>query len=68
MSNKINSVEERRAISEVKLAMVKAAKLNIKACFPAFGDHTKKVGTSRKASHTKKGAGRFHQQGKKKVV
>jgi len=33
--------EERRAISEVKIAMVKAAQVNIKNIFPALGSKKK---------------------------
>jgi hypothetical protein len=58
------SSDERRAISEVKMAMVKAAHVNIKNIFPGLGSKSEKVHHSKNPSHTKKGLGRKHQQGK----
>jgi len=54
--------DERRAISLVKMEMVKLAKVNIKNIFPALGTEYTKLPKS--GSYTKKGSGRKHLQGK----
>ena len=42
--------------------------MNIVSIFPALADKYKKVAHGNKsASHTKRGPGRFHRQGKKKA-
>jgi len=55
---------ERRQISEVKIAMVRAAQVNIKNIFPSLGIKSEKVHHTKSLSHTRKGSGRKHQQGK----
>ena len=55
---------ERRQISEVKIAMVRAAQVNIKNIFPSPGIKSEKVHHTKSLSHTRKGSGRKHQQGK----
>jgi len=55
---------ERRQISEVKMAMVRAAQVNIKNIFPSLGAKSEKVHHTKSLSHTRKGSGRKHQQGK----
>jgi hypothetical protein len=55
---------ERRQISEVKMAMVKAAQVNIKNIFPSLGYKRDKVHHTKSLSHTRKGSGRKHQQGR----
>jgi len=54
--------DERRAISLVKMEMVKLAKVNIKNIFPALGTEYTKL--PKNGSYTKKGSGRKHLQGK----
>jgi len=56
--------DERRQISEVKMAMVKAAHVNIKNIFPGLVNKSEKVHHTKSLSHTRKGSGRRHQQGK----
>jgi len=56
--------DERRQISEVKIAMVRAAQVNIKNIFPSLGIKSEKVHHTKSLSHTRKGSGRKHQQGK----
>jgi hypothetical protein len=56
--------DERRQISEVKMAMVKAAQVNIKNIFPGLGAKSEKIHHPQSRSHTKKGSGRKQQQGK----
>ena len=55
---------ERRQISEVKMAMVRAAQLNLKNIFSGLGAKSPKVHHTKSLSHTRKGSGRKHQQGK----
>ena len=56
--------DERRQINAVKMAMVRAAQVNIKNIFPSLGAKSEKVHHTKSLSHTRKGSGRKHQQGK----
>ena len=58
------STDERRAISAVKMEMVRVAQVNIKNIFPALGIKSAKLHHTKSLSHTRKGSGRKHQQGK----
>jgi len=58
------SPDERRAISKIKMEMVRVAHVNIKNIFPALGVKSDKVHHTKSLSHTRKGSGRRHQQGK----
>lgn len=52
--------DERRAISLVKMEMVKMAKVDIKNIFPALKNKFKKIaGTTKRPSNTRKGSGRY---------
>jgi hypothetical protein len=51
-------------MAEVKMAMVRAASVEIKNIFPALGNKSDKVHQTKSLSHTRKGSGRRHQQGK----
>ena len=63
MTTKKNlSPDDRRNISLVKMELVKMAHVNIKNIFPALGTGYTKPPKS--GSHTKKGSGRKHLQGK----
>ena len=57
------SVEDRRAISLVKMELVKMANVDIRNIFPALG--SKSVRSEKSGSYTKKGSGRKHLQGKR---
>jgi hypothetical protein len=57
------SVEDRRAISFIKMELVKMANVDIKNIFPALG--SKPIKNQKSGSYTKKGSGRKHLQGKK---
>lgn len=57
------SVEDRRAISLVKMELVKMAQVNIKNIFPALGNTF--IKNQKSGSYTKKGSGRKHLQGRK---
>jgi hypothetical protein len=64
MEKKNLNSNERKAISDVKMAMVRAASLDIKNIFPSLGVKNPKIHHTKSLSHTKKGSGRKHQQGK----
>ena len=57
------SVEDRKNIALVKLALVKAAHVNIKNIFPALVEKSPKIHHPKNGSYTKKGSGRKHLQG-----
>lgn len=59
------SVEDRKNISLVKLALVKAANVDIKNIFTALNTENAKIHHTKSGSYTKKGLGRKHLQGKK---
>ena len=59
------SVEDRRAISLVKMELVRMAQVNIKNIFVGLGLKREKVHHTKSLSHTKKGPGRKHLQGSK---
>ena len=59
------SPDDRRAISQVKLALVKAAGVKIENIFPSLGAKSVKIHHTKSVSNTKKGSGRKHKQGKK---
>jgi hypothetical protein len=59
------TVEDRKAISLVKMEMVKMAGVNIKNIFPSLGANSPKVHQTKNGSYTKKGSGRKHLQGNK---
>jgi len=59
------SVEDRKNIALVKLALVKAAHVNIKNIFPALVEKSPKIHHPKNGSYTKKGSGRKHLQGNK---
>lgn len=56
--------DDRRAISLVKMEMVKMANVDIKNIFPALRSE-KYIKNQKSGSYTKKGSGRKHLQGKK---
>jgi len=58
------SPDARRGMAEVKMAMVRAASVEIKNIFPALGMKMPKVHQTKSLSHTRKGSGRKHKQGK----
>ena len=58
------SPDARRAISQVKLALVKAAGVKIENIFPSLGAKSEKIHHTKSKSSTKKGVGRKHKQGK----
>ena len=56
------SPDARRAMAQLRMEMVRLAQVNIKNIFPALGmQYTK---SPKSGSHTKKGSGRKHLQGK----
>lgn len=57
------TVEQRRNRNAMRMAMVKIAGLNIKALFPMLRAGLPKT-NNKNPSHTKKGSGRYHKQGK----
>ncbi len=63
--NKENlSPDDRRAISQVKLALVKVAGVKLENIFPSLGAKSEKIHHTKSKSSTKKGVGRKHKQGK----
>ena len=58
------SPDDRRAISQVKLALVKAAGVKLENIFPSLGTKSEKIHHPKSKSNTKKGVGRKHKQGK----
>jgi len=61
--SKLNA-EDRRAISDVKMMLVKMANVDIRNIFPSLGQKSPKIHHTKSLSHTRKGPGRKHQQGK----
>ena len=59
------SVEDRKNIALVKMALVKAANVDIKNIFTALNAESAKIHHTKSGSYTKKGSGRKHLQGKK---
>ena len=58
------SPDARRAISMVRMEMVRMAQVQIKNIFPSLGQKSPKIHHTKSLSHTRKGPGRKHQQGK----
>ena len=58
------SPDARKAIAQVKMEMVKAAGVKIENIFPSLGAKSEKIHHTKSLSHTRKGSGRKHQQGK----
>jgi len=58
------SPDARKAIAAVQMEMIKNAKVDIKNLFPALGMKMPKVHHTKSLSHTRKGSGRKHKQGK----
>ena len=58
------SPDARKAIAQVKLALVKAAGVKIENIFPSLGAKSEKIHHTKSKSNTKKGVGRKHKQGK----
>ena len=54
------SPDARRGMAEVKMAMVRAASIEIKNIFPALKMKMPKTRTSKNAHFTRKGSGRYH--------
>jgi hypothetical protein len=54
----------RKAMDQLKMEMVRQAQVNIKNIFPSLGFKSEKVHHTKSLSHTRKGSGRKHQQGK----
>jgi hypothetical protein len=64
MTKKQYSIEDRKNIALVKMALVKAAHVNIKNIFPTLVSKSPNIHHTKNGSHTKKGSGRKHLQGK----
>ena len=58
------SPDDRKAISQVKLALVKDARVKIDNIYPSLGAKSEKIHHPKSKSNTKKGVGRKHKQGK----
>ena len=56
----VTSPEVRKALSKLRMEMVRQAQVKIKNIFPALGMKLGKKKTSKRPSFTKKGPGRYH--------